>query len=174
LYYVSPGQIDYLVPSGTAAGVATVTILNSLLNSPSAALIGSVAPGLFWANPSAKGVAAALAIRASADGTQVPVPVFQCGSSGCASVPMDLGAPTDILVVELYGTGIRGRSSQANVVAEIGGVPALVAYAGAQPQYAGLDQVNVYIPRSLVGAGEVPVVLTVDGITANVVTVNIK
>jgi len=170
LYYVSPGQVDYEIPAGTAAGVATVTVGQT----PSAALIGAVAPGLFAANGSGKGVAAALAVRASASGAQVPVAVFQCGSAGCSSVPMDLGAATDILVVELYGTGIRGRSSLSNVVAQIGGVPATVAYAGAQGQYAGLDQVNVYVPRSLAGAGEVPVVLTVDGVTANVVTVNIK
>jgi uncharacterized protein (TIGR03437 family) len=140
----------------------------------SAALIAPVGPGLFSADGSGRGVAAALAVRASADGTQVPVAVFQCGLAGCASVPMDLGASTDILVVELYGTGIRGRSSLSNVVAQVGGVPATVAYAGPQPQFDGLDQVNVYAPRSLAGAGEVPVVLTVDGVTANVVTVNIK
>jgi uncharacterized protein (TIGR03437 family) len=170
LYYVSPTQVDYLVPAGTAAGVATVTVGNTA----SAALIAPVAPGLFAANGNGKGVAAALAIRASADGTQVAVPVFFCPASGCFAAPMDLGAPTDILVVELYGTGIRGRSSLANVVASIGGVPAVVAYAGLQPQFAGLDQVNVYVPRSLAGAGEVPVILAVDGVTANVVTVNIK
>ncbi len=170
LYYVSPGQIDYLVPAATAPGVATVTVGKV----PSAALIASVGPGLFSANGTGSGVAAALAVLASPDGTQVPVPVFQCGSTGCASVPMDLGASSDILVVELYGTGISGRSSLTNVVAEIGGVPATVAYAGAQSQYAGLDQVNVYVPTSLAGAGEVPVVLAVDGVTANVVTVNIK
>jgi hypothetical protein len=34
--------------------------------------------------------------------------------------------------------------------------------------------VNVYVPRSLAGAGEVPVVVTVDGLTAKVVTINIK
>ena len=89
-------------------------------------------------------------------------------------MPMDLGASSDILVLELYGTGIRGRTSMANVVAQIGGVPAAVAYAGSQPQFPGLDQVNLYVPRSLAGAGEVPVVLTVDGITANAVTVNIR
>lgn len=170
LYYVSPGQIDYVIPSATVPGVATVTVGTTA----SAALIGAVGPGLFSANGNGKGVAAAVAIRALADGNQVPVPVFQCGSSGCASVPMDLGGSADILVIELYGTGIRGRSSLANVVAEIGGAPALAAYAGAQPQYAGLDQVNVYVPRSLAGAGEVPIVLTVDGVTANVVTLNIK
>ncbi|HYL77054.1 MAG TPA: hypothetical protein VEU96_22755 [Bryobacteraceae bacterium] len=170
LYYVSPTQVDYLVPAGTAAGVATVTVGNTA----SAALIAPVAPGLFAINGTGKGVAAALAVRASADGTQFAVPVFFCAASGCFAAPMDLGAPTDILVVELYGTGIRGRSSLANVVASIGGVPAVVAYAGPQPQFAGLDQVNLYVPRSLAGAGEVPIILTVDGVTANVVTVNIK
>ncbi len=87
---------------------------------------------------------------------------------------MDLGAPTDTLVVELYGTGIRGRTSPSNVVAQIRGEPAQIAYAASQLKFVGLDQVNVYVPRSLAGAGEVPVVLTVDGITANVVTINIK
>jgi uncharacterized protein (TIGR03437 family) len=174
LYYVSPTQIDYVVPAATAPGVATVTVGKI----PSAALIASVGPGLFSANGTGSGVAAALAVLASPDGTQVPVPVFQCGLSGaltgCTSVPMGLGASSDILVVELYGTGISGRTSLTNVVAEIGGVPATVSYAGAQSQCAGLDQVNVYVPTSLAGAGEVPVVLTMDGVTANVVTVNIK
>ncbi|MGA7416286.1 MAG: hypothetical protein WBW33_37800 [Bryobacteraceae bacterium] len=36
------------------------------------------------------------------------------------------------------------------------------------------DLVSVIIPHSLKGAGEVPVVLTVDGFTANVVSINIK
>jgi uncharacterized protein (TIGR03437 family) len=87
---------------------------------------------------------------------------------------MPLGAATDILVVEFYGTGIAGRSSLSNVTAQIGGVNATVAYAGAQSQYPGLDQVNVYVPRALAGAGEVPVVLTVDGVTANVVTISVQ
>lgn len=170
LFYVSPGQIDYLVPAGGAPGMATVTIGKNV----SAAFIAPVGPGLFSADGAGKGVAAAIAVRASADGAQAPVPVFECDASGCSSVPMDLGAPTDILVLELYGTGVRGRSSLANVVATIGGVPAAVAYAGPQNQFAGLDQINLYVPRSLAGAGEVPVVLTVDGVTANVVTVNVR
>ena len=88
--------------------------------------------------------------------------------------PIGFGAPTDILVVELYGTGIRGRTSLSNVAAQIGGVPATVAYAGPQAEFNGLDQVNLNVPPSLAGAGEVPVILTVDGVTANVVIVNVK
>ena len=57
---------------------------------------------------------------------------------------------------------------------KIGGITAQVQYAGAQSQFAGLDQVNVAVPRALAGLGEVDLALTVDGKAANVVRVNIK
>jgi len=48
-----------------------------------------------------------------------------------------------------------------------------VQYAGPQGGYAGLDQVNIRVPRSLAGRGNVDVVLTVDGKTANAVTIKV-
>jgi uncharacterized protein (TIGR03437 family) len=60
------------------------------------------------------------------------------------------------------------------VTATIGGFPATVLFAGAGGGYAGLDQVNVLVPRDLIGKGEVPIVLTVDGKQANSVTVAFK
>jgi uncharacterized protein (TIGR03437 family) len=48
-----------------------------------------------------------------------------------------------------------------------------VSYAGPQPEYPGLDQVNVLLPRSLRGRGEVNVALTVDGKAANTLRVNV-
>jgi uncharacterized protein (TIGR03437 family) len=45
---------------------------------------------------------------------------------------------------------------------------------GAQGSLVGLDQINVLIPRSLIGRGEVDVMLTVDGKAANTVRVAIK
>jgi mono/diheme cytochrome c family protein len=45
--------------------------------------------------------------------------------------------------------------------------------AGPQGQYVGLDQVNVLVPRALLGHGEVDVALTADGKPANVVTVSV-
>lgn len=170
IYYVSSGAVCYVVPKGTANGVATVTIGNTV----SPAFIGSTAPEIATASGTGSGVPIAGAVLASADGTQTPVPVYSCGSSGCVPVPMDLGSPTDTLVLVLYGTGIRNKSDLANVTAQIGGVPAQVAYAGANVAYSGFDQVNVVVPRALAGAGNVPVILTVDGVTANVVTINVK
>jgi|HubBroStandDraft_1064217.scaffolds.fasta_scaffold59782_3 uncharacterized protein (TIGR03437 family) len=78
-------------------------------------------------------------------------------------------------MVYFHGTGIRGHSSLTDVVAEVGDefaeVPAAAALPGAT---SGTDYVEVQIPHSLAGAGIVQVVLTVDGFTANVVTISIK
>lgn len=49
-----------------------------------------------------------------------------------------------------------------------------VSYAGTQGEFAGLDQVNLFPLRSLTGAGEVEVDLSVDGAAPNRVKVRIK
>jgi uncharacterized protein (TIGR03437 family) len=60
------------------------------------------------------------------------------------------------------------------VSARIGGVDAPVSFVGAQGDFVGLDQINLQIPRSLIGRGEVEIRLTVDGQQANAVMVSIK
>jgi uncharacterized protein (TIGR03437 family) len=81
------------------------------------------------------------------------------------------GRPVYLL---LFGTGLRRRSELANVKVSVGGVAAQVAFAGAQLEYVGLDQLNVFIPSSLAGRGAVEISLTVDGRAANTTTINIK
>jgi uncharacterized protein (TIGR03437 family) len=56
----------------------------------------------------------------------------------------------------------------------IGGLDATVLYAGPQGIYPGVDQVNVVIPQSLAGGGNVPVVLSIGGVTSNTVNVTIQ
>ena len=168
IQYVSSGQVNYIVPAGTASGIATVAIGSS----SGSAQIDSLGPGLYSLNGTT-GVAAATAALYAADGTITAVPVFQC-SSVCTSVPMGLGGAGDELVVTLYGTGFRNVSSAAAASITIGGAQAQILYIGAQPTDPGLDQVNVVVPASLAGAGEVPVILTVNGQTANTVTLNVK
>jgi uncharacterized protein (TIGR03437 family) len=86
-------------------------------------------------------------------------------------VAMDLGTPSDQLILMLYGTGIRNYQTLPQVT--IGGTPATVLGAAAQSQYAGLDQVNVLVPNSLKGAGDVDLLLKVDGNAANTVRIRI-
>jgi uncharacterized protein (TIGR03437 family) len=168
---VSANQVNYLIPDGSAPGIAIVTIGST----SGAAQIDSVGPGLYSMSGDGKGVAAATAAIYAADGSVVPQAVFQCAAgSPCVASPLDLGNPGDQLIVSLYGTGIRNNSGLQNATATVGGGRATLLYAGAQPQYPGLDQVNLVIPRSLAGAGEVSIILTMDGQTANAVTVNVK
>jgi uncharacterized protein (TIGR03437 family) len=50
---------------------------------------------------------------------------------------------------------------------KIGNIDAPVLYAGAQGTYAGLDQINVTLPATLKGRGQLVVTVTVDGQTSN-------
>jgi uncharacterized protein (TIGR03437 family) len=175
LFYVSPNQINFVVPAATKTGTATVKILGGA-NSPQSATVevATVAPGLFTANGAGVGVAAAIAIRRIiATGNDDQVPVYHCDANGCSSMGIEMG-PDATVFLELFGTGIRGRSSLANVNATIGGESVDVLFAGAQGQFPGLDQVNLSLPQGLHTRGETDVVLTVDGHVANKVRVNLK
>ncbi|HNG33013.1 MAG TPA: hypothetical protein PK012_25265, partial [Blastocatellia bacterium] len=177
LFFVSPGQINYLVPTGTAVGDALVTITDgSGRIAPSRARIEAVAPGLFSANASGQGVAAAVALRVKANNELVYEPLFRfdAASQRFVSVPVDLGPATETVYIILYGTGIRFRSGLSGVKATIGGADSMVTYAGGQTGLAGLDQINAFLPRELAGKGEVDVVLTVDGKPTNTVKINVK
>jgi uncharacterized protein (TIGR03437 family) len=68
--------------------------------------------------------------------------------------------------VVFYATGIR-RALESQVTVSIGGVNVPVAYSGTQGFFTGLDQVNVQLPASLAGRGDVPVILSVAGKIAN-------
>ena len=169
LFFVSATQVNYLVPSGTAAGQATVTVTSSdQIITIGKVNIAAIAPGLFAANANGQGVAAALALRIKANGAQAyePIARFDTATNRFVAIPIDLTDATDQVFLILYGTGIRGRRSLAGSVASIGGATAEVLYAGAQGDLVGLDQVNLRLPRSLMGRGEVNVALSVDGIAA--------
>jgi uncharacterized protein (TIGR03437 family) len=175
LLYVSPGQINFLVPVGTTRGPAQFVVSNGSATQAFTATVGSVAPALFSMNGAGNGVAAATAILTQAldPSLQSPVPVFQCYASGCAALPIRLGADTPIYVT-FYGTGIRNGSSLAQVSVTIHGIRVPVLYAGSAPAYTGLDQVNVALPLELRGSGSSDVLLTVDGQTSNAVSISIQ
>ena len=138
LSYVSPSQINFLIPSTTPRGAALVTIVRAgTVVAAVPVTIASVAPGIF---------AASQLVRTE---------------SGAA-------------YLVLYGTGIRNRTGNATVTCMMKGTPLPVTYAGAQPDYAGLDQVNVPLPSDLRPTGTLSVSLMVDGKSSNVITVDMQ
>jgi uncharacterized protein (TIGR03437 family) len=95
-------------------------------------------------------------ITAHADG------IKSVRSLGTAAV--DLGAASDKVVLQFFASGVRDGSE---VRVQIAGRDVPILYAGPAEHFAGLDQVNVTVPRSLAGSGDVDVVLSVDGRTAS-------
>jgi uncharacterized protein (TIGR03437 family) len=174
LFYVSPGQINYLIPLGAANGPATVIVTNGAGPVASgAAQISSVSPGLFSVG---QGVATGVALRVKAGGAQSyePIVQFDPAQNRYVPAPIDLGPATDQVFLALYGTGVRFRSSLSAVNCAIGGVSNEVVFVGASPDFVGLDQINLRLSRALIGRGEIDVALSVDGKTANMVRVNIR
>jgi uncharacterized protein (TIGR03437 family) len=180
LVYVSPGQINFLVPAGTATGTATVNISNGDGSPiPGTIQLQAVAPALFTANENGQGVAAATAYRmVIPTNVAVPVPVYQCldKPGTCISVPLSIGVDVPVFVT-FNATGLRGRSSDAAVQLMIGGQPAKIQAINSlddNSASAGIDQLFVPLPISLRGSGEVDVVVSADGTTSNIARLNIQ
>jgi uncharacterized protein (TIGR03437 family) len=177
LFFVAPSQVNLQVPAGTANGAATITITSGDGTVSTGTMnITTVAPSLFTADATGRGIAAAVVARVKSDGTQVyePVAQFDAGQNRFVHTPIDLGQANEQVFLILHGTGFRHRSSLSSVNATIGGTNADVLYAGLVDGFVGLDQSNIRIPRSLAGRGVVDVRLSVDGKPANTVTVQIK
>jgi len=177
LFFVSPAQINFLIPKDTTSGLATLTVTKgSRIISQGAIQIDMVAPGLFSANSDGQGVASGIVVRSRADGAQTTerIAVFDSMQNKFVPSPIDLGPAGDQVFLVLFGTGVRYRSSLSAVSATIGDVNAEALYVGPAPGFEGLDQVNLRIPRSLAGRGEVEIAMIVDGKAANRMTCSIK
>ncbi|MBI1764983.1 MAG: pre-peptidase C-terminal domain-containing protein [Acidobacteria bacterium] len=177
LFFVSPGQVNYLVPAGTANGTATVTVTSSDATVSTGTLnIVSVAPGLLAANANGQGIAAGVVLRVKADNSQViePLVTFDAAQNRFVAVPIDVSNAAEQVFAILFGTGFRNVGSIANVTVKLGGQDAAVNFAGAQGGLDGLDQLNVRVASSLAGRGELEVAFTAGGRNANVVKINVK
>lgn len=176
LFFVSPGQINYLIPTATANGTATITVRrNGVDTAQGTATIESVAPALFSANANGQGVAAAVLLRRrNGVDTFEPVAQFNAAANRFDPIPIDLGPATDIVVLLAFGTGFR-TASQTAVSATIGGTASTFVATAPVGGFAGLDQANILIPNSLAGRnGLVDVVFMAAGKTANTVQLFIK
>ncbi len=177
LFFVSPTQINYHLPPALADGPATivVTAANGSIFTESTRL-AATGPGLFSVNGNGQGPAAAVLLRVKANNEQQYEPVvrFDPVQNRWLAVPIEFGAAGEQLFLILFATGARNLDSQASASITLGGVLANIAFIGAQVGLIGVEQVNVAVPRTLAGRGEVDVVLTVGTQASNAVTINFK
>jgi uncharacterized protein (TIGR03437 family) len=173
LVYTSATAVAAIVPYSvyglTSADVAV--IYQGKPSSVSTLPVALSAPGIFTANASGSGQAAAL---------------NQDGTLNSAANPASAGS-----VITLFATG-EGQTSPAGVDGKvagttnlttpvqgvnvtIGGLPAVLNYAGGAPTLvAGVLQLNVTVPSGFAGSGAVPVVLQIGGVNSPTVTIAVS
>lgn len=145
IYYVSPYQINFLVPANLLAGPSTVQVVLDGHSGPAVGVkLAAVSPGLFQLD-------AHNAVALHVDGSVVT-----------AAAPAKPGA-----IVILYATGLgetvppvpygqlcltaaplENLSEFKLVLDGVTAKAAAVQYAGVAPGYAGLYQLNVLLPKS--------------------------
>jgi uncharacterized protein (TIGR03437 family) len=168
LFFVSPMQINYLIPANVAQGMAQLEVIqaNGQVAARGAISVNAIWPGLFTTGQNGRGIVAADVVRVKANGEQVLESIQN---------PLNLSLAGDKVYLQLYGTGLRGRTGLNAIKMTLGGTPLTLEYAGAQPQFFGLDQINALVPGSLAGRNRtLDLVLYVDGWAANVVQCKVK
>ena len=191
--YLGPIQINAQIPQTVATGAASFSIsiyappttttptpcstLQTGIAQKGSITVAAVAPALFSANGTGKGVALGMVLDLI---TGKSASVFTTCPPGGSCVPPalipnpipDVAAGGSFLV--LYGTGIENRPLLSAVTVTIGSQTLPVLYAGSSPGYPLLDQVNVALPASLAGSGTVYVTVSISGTTSNQVALNIQ
>ncbi len=164
LFYVSPGQINALIPSELSADAAySVAVLTQgRVATPKSVRLAKLSPG----------------IAAYADGRVIAQHSDYSLVTGSAPAK-----PNEYIVFYLVGMGpttpsvptgtLSPSSPLAYAVSQptvtIGGLPATVAFAGLTPGGVGLYQINVQVPAAAPN-GDLAIVVTQDNVAANTVT----
>lgn len=168
IQYLSPGQINALVPNGVAAGSQQLIVTTpGGTSAPTAVTIEAVKPGLL-APASFRIGATQHVVALLADGTYVLPP------GAIPGVASRRARPGETLVI--YGVGF-GSTSPAIPVGQIattpnslaapftisiGGTQATVSYGGLAPSFVGLYQFNVVVP-AIAPNDAAPVVFSLGG-----------
>jgi uncharacterized protein (TIGR03437 family) len=146
LSFVSPGQINALVPYATAGSTATLVVNNNETTSNSVEVpVAATAPGVFSLDSTGIGRGAILHTDFSLVNLASPakrgetVLIFLTG----------LGAVDPPVADGTAGGASPLSKAVATVNALIGGLPATVHYAGLAPLFPGLYQLNVVVPADL-------------------------
>lgn len=165
VYYVSPGQLNVLVPQNLRLGTQEVVVtVNGLRSASFSVAVQAVTPGLFRFDPVRRRYAAAVFANGEFSG---PAGLF---GAALATRAVRRGE-----VVQLFATGLGNVNTQDGVINEaladitartrvtIGGQNARVIFAGRTSP--GLYQINVEAPTGA-ATGENEVRVTIDGVTS--------
>ena len=161
IVFVNNTQINFELPLETPAGAATAVVETNGIPSASFTFqVQPVNPGLFVALNNADGTPNGAAHPASTGDFLV---VYMTGQ-GPVSQPVIDGVPTP--------NPPPLSNATKPFSATIGGAKATVTFLGLSPGFVGLAQADVQVPK--LAAGSYPLVITVDGVQSNSLTISVK
>ncbi|MFN0083928.1 MAG: hypothetical protein ACKVX9_00935 [Blastocatellia bacterium] len=158
LFYVSPTQINFLMPA-TNIGAVNVAVNGSSGQRTEGVALTGPNPGIFVSNR-------VIAALVTADGRTFSQTVDANGNA----IPISVGSPGRPSYLILFGTGLRDLSG---IQVKVGGQNCNILFAGPHAQYAGLDQINVQLQESLRGVGLIGVTVIASGFVSNIAYLNI-
>jgi uncharacterized protein (TIGR03437 family) len=179
LLYVSPTQVNFQVPSGTAIGEATLAIVAAGVTTQVGSMqVDSLAPGLFLVSGT---IPAATGMFIDPGGDQVPLPVYKCSSStpgvSCdlSPIPLSITGARSIYLTFL-GTGFRGASKD-NVTCSVNGMQVPVISAGSLGTPPGQEQITIHLLPDLLKTEwfeSMRVTIRINGVAANSVWIAVQ
>ncbi len=185
LYYSSSGQVNAQIPFETAAGTPQAYALvsragqNVITDSETVTIIPAK-PGIFTINAQGQGA--------------VQIANTTTFAAPTGSVPGALAQPArrgvDFLTIYCTGLGAvnnppaSGSAAGSNPLSTtvtlptvtIGGVnaPLTNGFSGLSPGFVGLYQVNVQVPAGVATGSAVPLIVTMNGVASNTVTIAVQ
>ena len=156
--FVSAGQVNFVFPAGIApTDSISYTINNNGVVSKGTIKVADASPGVFAVTGSGAGPGVVQCARVADNGMGAEI----------SSPPCSVGNSASLNVLTIYGTGWRNA---ATVTVKIGDLSFAPTFAGAQPNFPGLDQINVTLTTDL--AGKTDQSLLVTTVTTTGVTTN--
>ncbi|MCU0227703.1 MAG: hypothetical protein MUF01_08680 [Bryobacterales bacterium] len=169
LFFVSPGQINFMVPRTFPPGRIDVKVNRTgFFSDTFPSFVQEQQGSLFAANSDGKGAPAGEFLRVNGrTGARVSGSLAVCPNGGGSCVPrrLSFGSPDETLYLILYGTGFSVKGGLA--AASLGSEEVPVEFTGAHGSFVGLDQINVRVPRSLAGRGMMTLVVGIGGHAGN-------
>jgi uncharacterized protein (TIGR03437 family) len=156
LYFVSPTQLNVLVPFATTGPTATIVVQNGSVNSNIVTVpVAATSPGIYALDQSGGGGGAIL----HADYSVVNAAKPAVGGETVLIYLTGLGTMTPTLTDGTAGNVNTLYRADADVVVYVGGQPATVLFKGQAPGYPGLYQLNVTLPQFLKASGNLPLAI---------------
>jgi minor extracellular serine protease Vpr len=163
LYYVSPGQVNALIPWELDASANQLTVVrNGTQSNPIAVTVVNAQPAIFTTNERGGGQAAVVLantkiIAGTGKGAQAVsrgsyIEIYCTGLGPVSNTPKD-GAPAP--------SSPPLATSLVEPTVTIGGVNAPVTFSGLAPGFVGLYQVDAQVPANAPTGNAVPILISV-------------